>query len=61
MPTAKAPSAPWVEVWLSPQTTVLPGLGVAEIGPDYVDDALQGAEPVIEGYAEFLAVAGQSF
>ena len=25
MPMAKAPKAPWVEVWLSPQTTVLPG------------------------------------
>ena len=25
MPCAKAPKAPWVEVWLSPQTMVMPG------------------------------------
>ncbi len=25
MPKASAPNAPWVEVWLSPQTTVMPG------------------------------------
>ncbi len=25
MPTASAPKAPWVEVWESPQTTVMPG------------------------------------
>ena len=25
MPKATAPKAPWVEVWLSPQTTVMPG------------------------------------
>ena len=25
MPKAKAPNAPWVLVWLSPQTTVVPG------------------------------------
>ena len=25
MPKARAPKAPWVLVWLSPQTTVLPG------------------------------------
>jgi hypothetical protein len=25
MPCASAPNAPWVEVWLSPQTIVVPG------------------------------------
>jgi hypothetical protein len=25
MPKARAPKAPWVEVWLSPQTMVIPG------------------------------------
>jgi hypothetical protein len=25
MPWASAPNAPWVEVWLSPQTIVVPG------------------------------------
>ena len=25
MPKASAPNAPWVEVWLSPQTMVMPG------------------------------------
>ncbi len=25
MPCASAPKAPWVEVWLSPQTIVVPG------------------------------------
>ena len=25
MPKARAPKAPWVEVWLSPQTMVMPG------------------------------------
>ena len=25
MPKASAPNAPWVEVWLSPQTIVMPG------------------------------------
>ena len=25
MPNASAPKAPWVEVWLSPQTMVMPG------------------------------------
>ena len=25
MPKARAPNAPWVDVWLSPQTMVIPG------------------------------------
>ena len=40
MPKASAPKAPWVEVWLSPQTMVMPGWVQALLGADDVDDAL---------------------
>ena len=33
MPKARAPNAPWVEVWLSPQTMVLPGRVRPSSGP----------------------------
>ena len=33
MPMASAPKAPWVEVWLSPQTTVIPGWVNPSCGP----------------------------
>jgi len=33
MPWASAPKAPWVEVWLSPQTTVMPGRVAPCSGP----------------------------
>ena len=33
MPNASAPNAPWVEVWLSPQTIVLPGCVSPSSGP----------------------------
>ena len=33
MPNASAPNAPWVEVWLSPQTTVMPGWVSPSCGP----------------------------
>jgi hypothetical protein len=33
MPWASAPKAPWVEVWLSPQTTVMPGSVAPCSGP----------------------------
>ena len=33
MPKARAPNAPWVEVWLSPQTTVMPGWVRPSCGP----------------------------
>ena len=33
MPNATAPSAPCVEVWLSPQTRVIPGLVRPSSGP----------------------------
>ena len=33
MPIASAPNAPWVEVWLSPHTTVMPGCVSPNCGP----------------------------
>ena len=33
MPKASAPKAPWVEVWLSPQTIVMPGSVMPCSGP----------------------------
>ncbi len=33
MPNASAPIAPWVEVWLSPQTMVVPGRLMPSSGP----------------------------
>jgi len=33
MPKAMAPNAPWVEVWLSPQTIVMPGWVMPSSGP----------------------------
>ena len=33
MPNASAPKAPWVEVWLSPQTIVMPGWVSPSCGP----------------------------
>ena len=42
MPKASAPNAPWVAVWLSPQTMVIPGMRATLLGTDDVDDALPG-------------------
>ena len=33
MPNANAPNAPWVAVWLSPQTIVMPGCVTPSSGP----------------------------
>ena len=33
MPNASAPNAPWVEVWESPQTIVMPGWVSPSCGP----------------------------
>jgi hypothetical protein len=33
IPNASAPSAPWVDVWLSPQTIVIPGWERPSSGP----------------------------
>ena len=51
MPKAMAPTAPWVEVWLSPQAMVMPGWREAQLGPDHVDDALLARRHVEERQA----------
>ena len=57
MPKASAPKAPWVAVWLSPHTIVMPGLGAALLGPDHVHDALAGVAHRVVGDAELGGVA----
>ena len=59
MPCASAPKAPWVEVWLSPQTIVVPGQREALLRPDDVHDALPEVELVEIFDAEFARVPGQ--
>ena len=59
MPKASAPNAPWVDVWLSPQTTVMPGLGQPELRTDDVHDALVGVAQRVEPDAELGAVDAQ--
>ncbi len=59
MPKASAPNAPWVEVWLSPQTIVMPGLRHAELRPDHVDDPLAAAAGREQAHPELLAVRRQ--
>ncbi len=59
MSKASAPKAPWVLVWLSPQTMVMPGWVKALLGPDDVDDALVGVAEGVERDAEVVAVARQ--
>ena len=56
MPKASAPNAPCVEVWLSPQTMVMPGLRDAQLRADDVDDALIFAVHVEEAHADFAAI-----
>jgi hypothetical protein len=59
MPWASAPKAPWVEVWLSPQTMVMPGRVKPCSGPDDVDDALALVVLVEILDAEIGCVLGQ--
>ena len=53
MPNARAPIAPWVDVWLSPQTMVVPGRLTAQFRADDVDDALAYIEDRDVRHAEF--------
>ena len=46
MPKASAPMPPWVQVWLSPQTSSVPGRREAQLRPDDVHDALAGLAEV---------------
>ena len=59
MPKARAPKAPCVLVWLSPQTMVLPGCVSPSSGPDDVHDAAQLVAHVEQLDAELGAVALQ--
>ena len=56
MPKASAPNAPCVAVWLSPQTTVMPGCVKPELRPDHVHDALAVAVHAQAANAELGAV-----
>ena len=53
---AKAPKAPWVEVWESPQTIVIPGWVTPELGPDHMDDAPAVGAERVDRDPELLAV-----
>ena len=59
MPKARAPKAPWVDVWLSPHTTVIPGWVRPELGADDVDDALPGRPHGVERDPVLGAVVGE--
>ena len=59
MPKAIAPKAPWVLVWQSPQTIVMPGWVRPELRADDVDDALLDVAERVQAYAELLGVAAQ--
>ena len=59
MPKAIAPKAPWVEVWQSPHTIVMPGLGQAELRADDVHDPLLDVAERVQADAELLGVAAQ--
>ncbi len=56
MPKASAPKAPWVLVWLSPQTIVVPGSVSAQLGTDHVHDPLTAALDIVERDAKLAAV-----
>ncbi len=59
MPKARAPKAPWVEVWLSPQTMVGAGQGEALLRADDVHDALPLVVETEVADAEAARVVGQ--
>ena len=50
-PNASAPSAPWVAVWLSPQTMTMPGWLRPCSGTDDVDDSLPPVAQAEQGHA----------
>ena len=56
MPKAMAPMPPWVQVWLSPHTSRVPGRRDALLGPDDMDDALAGLAEVEQLYAPALGL-----
>ncbi len=60
MPKARAPKAPCVAVWLSPQTIVMPGWVSPSSGPDDVHDARARAVQAVQRDAELAAVVAPS-
>ena len=59
MPCASAPKAPWVEVWLSPQTIVVPGNVKPCSGPMMCTTPCRTVELVVIFDAELARVPGQ--
>ena len=59
MPCASAPKAPWVEVWLSPQTIVVPGSVKPCSGPMMWTTPCLEIELVVIFDAELARVPGQ--
>ena len=58
MPKARAPKAPWVAVWLSPQTMVMPGWVRPSSGPMTWTMPCFAVQ-IVEADAEFLAIGGK--
>ena len=56
MPKASAPKAPWVLVWLSPQTIVSARQRQAQLGTDHMHDPLMAALDVVKRDAKLAAV-----
>ena len=61
MPKARAPKAPWVLVWESPQTMVMPGLVAPSSGPIMWTMPCSGVLHVVELDAELGAVPAEGF
>ena len=61
MPNASAPNAPWVLVWESPQTIVMPGWVSPSSRADDVDDALVGRADAVERDAELARSSASSW
>ena len=59
MPNASAPNAPCVEVWLSPQTIVMPGCVSPSSGPITWTIPSRPLPVAKSAHAELLAVRAQ--
>ena len=59
MPNARAPNAPWVDVWLSPHTIVMPGWVSPCSGPMTCTMPWPGLAHRVQPDAELGAVAGE--
>ena len=59
MPNASAPNAPWVDVWLSPHTIVMPGWVRPSSGPITCTMPWLDAAQCVQRHAELGAVVAQ--